>query len=544
MQVSELLNTEIFKALGWTIIHSMWQSLILFLVLKCVLLVIRKENSSYRYVSSLAILSSIVLCTFFTFFHEYKLFIGDGVDALKISGGPSGNHLKIPVHNETGVNVSGPGWSLGFLDFLNNISPYITLVWIIGMFFSYIRIINANFYLNKLRKLTGEIYINAGEKLEELCTRVNMHKKIKLIITAEASEPITFGHFKPVILLPLNYTLQVPMEQLEMILAHELSHIRRSDYLVNFFQSIAEAVYFFNPFFQSISGIVRQERECCCDDMASEICGNKKTMAIALANLKISISHPELALSAAPVQNQFSQRIHRLIYPAPHSKFSIKYSFYGLLLLTVIIISMTKCMRDHNRYNNLPESTNSFTQLLTDNQADHKIEILSYQKSNKDHEIFLVSTLKGNPLYAYLDGSVLPADELKHITDILYNKKTISEYDLMNMAPGAKKIRTNGSMQLNQEVESIYKIIIETKKKLTSGHSISLEKKLDSLNKQSSIRTDQIINLAMEDYKEDVKYIPVDVQLHEILTRIIVNKEYTPDDRKKLDELLRKKQTL
>ncbi len=102
------------------------------------------------------------------------------------------------------------------------------------------------------------------------------------------------------ILLPAATLLNLSLERLETVLAHELAHIRRYDYLVNMLQILAETLFFYQPAVWWISSRIRDERELCCDDLAVEICGDAVGYARALAKLeRLRITAPPLALSGA-----------------------------------------------------------------------------------------------------------------------------------------------------------------------------------------------------------------------------------------------------
>jgi hypothetical protein len=115
-----------------------------------------------------------------------------------------------------------------------------------------------------------------------------------------------------VIILPVAAVAQLPPAQVEAILAHELAHVRRHDYLVNLLQRLAEAVLFYHPAIWWISARVREEREHCCDDLAIEICGDRDSYALALAELETQrTTSPVLGLAATdgPLLN----RIRRIL---------------------------------------------------------------------------------------------------------------------------------------------------------------------------------------------------------------------------------------
>ena len=86
--------------------------------------------------------------------------------------------------------------------------------------------------------------------------------------------PTVIGWLRPVVLMPASALSGMGPQQLEAILAHELAHIRRHDYLVNLLQTVVETLLFYHPAVWWLSGRIRVERENCCDDLAVSLCGD------------------------------------------------------------------------------------------------------------------------------------------------------------------------------------------------------------------------------------------------------------------------------
>jgi len=541
MKIAGWLNTEIFKVIGWSIIHSIWQFLILFALLKVLLLLINRKSSTLRYYTGLIILGAAIICSVFTFLHEYRLFFDNGTQIITTATYPAKSGSVTTANFTPPVNITETAPGQVLLNLLNIASPYLTFGWIMGMLLYLIRIVNGSFYLNHLRKLVSVPHPEVTNKMMELNGKMRTGKSIKLIITHAIHEPLTFGWLKPVVLLPCSYVAQVPIEQLEMILAHELAHIKRYDYAINLIQTGFEAIYFYNPFFRAISNIIRDEREFCCDDMAASYCGDDKAMAIALTNLKVLTSYPHLALAATPVKNAFQQRINRLIYPTSKPKLSVKSSFFSLMVIMLTLVLLTKFVYGDKEASTLPSAADSIKQLLTDNQANFKETLLTYTKADKDHEIFLVSTIYGNPLYAYLDGIPATKKQMRQIARVMQQKRTVTMAEIAAAPKDSIEIRANRHSKIYMETDSLNKIIKQTKSAMAFHPSADLENKLKELNHQVDIRNKEEVSLSMQDYRSEVKNIPTDVKLHVLLTKIIQNKEYTPEERKELNDLARKK---
>ena len=131
-------------------------------------------------------------------------------------------------------------------------------------------------------------------------------------LAAEIASPFTARLFRPVIWLPLSLLTRLPTDQVEALLAHELAHIQRLDWLWNGLQCVLESLLFFHPGAWWLSRRIRQEREHACDDLAVAACGNAIALAEALAELELHRHHfPRLVLAAHG--GSLMKRITRLL---------------------------------------------------------------------------------------------------------------------------------------------------------------------------------------------------------------------------------------
>ena len=119
-----------------------------------------------------------------------------------------------------------------------------------------------------------------------LSKRLHISRPIRLLESAMVEVPTVIGWLRPVVLMPASALAGMAPEQLEAILAHELAHIRRHDYLVNLLQTLVETLLFYHPAVWWLSRRIRIERENCCDDLAVSLCGDPYAYAKALADLE------------------------------------------------------------------------------------------------------------------------------------------------------------------------------------------------------------------------------------------------------------------
>jgi hypothetical protein len=156
--------------------------------------------------------------------------------------------------------------------------------------------------------------------VENLTARMHVSRRVRLLQSTLVDVPTMLGAFKPLILLPLAAATAMPLEALEALLAHELAHIRRHDYLVNLLQSVTETLLFYHPAVWWISAQIRQEREHCCDDLAIALTGNRLQYAKALASMESMRTSPRRfppQLSLAARGAALLPRIRRLLGQAP-----------------------------------------------------------------------------------------------------------------------------------------------------------------------------------------------------------------------------------
>jgi hypothetical protein len=118
--------------------------------------------------------------------------------------------------------------------------------------------------------------------------------------------------------LPLALLTQMPSDQVEALLAHELAHVARLDWCWNALQCAIESVLFHHPGMWWLSRRIREEREHACDDLAVAVCGDPVVLAEALAALqrrRRTFAIPSLALAAEG--GSLMKRVAHLLSVAP-----------------------------------------------------------------------------------------------------------------------------------------------------------------------------------------------------------------------------------
>jgi beta-lactamase regulating signal transducer with metallopeptidase domain len=309
-----LLAIQLPEMIGITILHSLWQITLLWIVLITVLKLWPKASSTIRYGIAIATLILCVVAIAATAIYQSRLHeVQEEVSALSISNGENMRTANITVKQTVLSRI---------MDALDACTPIVAWGWCAGLVVMGLRFGGSFFYLKTLRAKRNIEAVSDGcmQELERLSKALGMKCQVAIASSRRISTPLALGSFSPIILLPAGLLAGLSTAQIEAILVHELYHIKRRDYIINICQAIVEAILFYHPAIWHINNIIREERENCCDDQTLRFCGDPITYARVLTQIQeINTStKPTLAMSATgPNSGNFSKRIKRLfnIYP-------------------------------------------------------------------------------------------------------------------------------------------------------------------------------------------------------------------------------------
>ncbi|REL37042.1 M56 family metallopeptidase [Thalassotalea euphylliae] len=261
------------QALTMTLLHFLWQGLVIAGVLKIALSLISVQRSRLRYgLSCLAMGVNLLLpiATFNYLFQPSNSSILSPTNSMPIA---QFQHVLQQQHGVT--------WYSQSLDYL----PYLSVAWFVCVLFLTSKLL---IEVTTTGRLARNQTIPTDPKLlarfSELAAQIGLNHTPRLVISLKAQVPMAIGWLKPVVLMPAQMLMGLNQAQLEMLLLHELAHIRRYDYLVNFLQTLIEILLFFHPAVIWVSKQMRQEREYCTDDIAVAHCGNAVAYAHTLAD--------------------------------------------------------------------------------------------------------------------------------------------------------------------------------------------------------------------------------------------------------------------
>jgi beta-lactamase regulating signal transducer with metallopeptidase domain len=199
---------------------------------------------------------------------------------------------------------------------LSFLFPWVVAAWSLGVLLLTARLLGGWWIIQRLRRSGRNAAIPEWQpRLRAIARRLGVSRPVRLLRSAIVQVPTAMGWLRPVILLPASTLSGLSPKQIESILAHELAHIRRHDYVVNLLQSLVETLLFYHPVVWWVSRRIREERELCCDDLAVVVAGDPLLYADALARLEVLRGEATLALAANG--GSLLTRIARLIGTPP-----------------------------------------------------------------------------------------------------------------------------------------------------------------------------------------------------------------------------------
>ena len=297
----ETLVQQFIKAFGWSILNSLWQSAIIYGILFIVMLILPKLGSKHRH--NLAF--SAIALMFFVFCYNLgeQLVLTKRIHQLPVTA----QQIQLSQYfNNLPETFSSKA---------ERYFPLIVVAYILGILLQ-LSII-AKGYL-QLSKLKNENLSATPENwrliFENIIAKLGIKKKVRFDLSSVVNVPLVIGYLKPVVLFPLALVNELDSDQVEAILIHELSHIRRHDFLLNLIKTAIETILFYNPFVWMAGRFIHIEREHACDDLVLKTTGKPLKYAHALLKLELikDNNSPAFALAATGKTQNLYQRIKRI----------------------------------------------------------------------------------------------------------------------------------------------------------------------------------------------------------------------------------------
>jgi beta-lactamase regulating signal transducer with metallopeptidase domain len=344
-------------ALGWALVHFLWQGAALALLLAVGLAVTRTAAAHTRYMLSLLTLAAMLILPLATGIglHNRRNVTPAAASAAitslaaidpSPSPSPSESRPSGPAADaDRGVTSQPLGRTnrlTGIREVLTPALPWLVIAWVIGVVVLSVRLGHGWLSARRLRTTgTRSTAESLQQTLSRLATRMRVSRPVQLLESMLVEVPAVIGWLRPVILVPASALTGLTAQQLEVLLAHELAHVRRYDYVVNLVQCAIETLLFYHPAVWWVSRRVREERENCCDDLVVELCGDRRLYAAALVEMeRLRPATPRLALAATG--GSLLQRVQRLIVPpAARREFFPRWSagLAGVVAVTVALMA-------------------------------------------------------------------------------------------------------------------------------------------------------------------------------------------------------------
>ncbi len=294
------LNPMLIEQLGLSLLHFLWQGALIGLLYASTLPLTRNTTARSRYAIAVLTLAALAAAPALTL----ALLQSAGAGATTTSASAAaGAEAAIRSLQVTGSSTAG-GIS---------IMHWVVATWLAGVLLLSARLLLGWHFLRRLRR-TADFTAAAAlrPRLRTLLQHLDIRRPVALAVSAHIQSPVVIGWLKPLVLLPPAIVTGLPSRQLEMVLAHELAHVRRLDHLVNLCQTVIETVLFYHPVVRWVSRRIRIERENACDDLAVTVTDDRLAYVEMLASLEqLRYRGPKLALAVH--DGQMLSRIRRLV---------------------------------------------------------------------------------------------------------------------------------------------------------------------------------------------------------------------------------------
>ena len=262
----------LINAMGWSIIHSLWQGASLYIILYGLFLIFYNWSADTKYKIAF-LFQCLIFISFVTTIIKTLHFSSNAILSDSTSQREFYDYIE---------KLQKANWSI------TKVFPYLVILYTIGILIQTFLCIKSFDWLKKIKHCSSQVIPSEWlEKLEEIKIRHKISSKVCLLISPKIEGAITFGVLKPLIIFPTAYINNITHEEAEAILLHEIAHIKRNDYFFNIILISIETILFFNPFVWLVSRHIKTEREQSCDDFVTKHIPNPIIYAKILLHVEI-----------------------------------------------------------------------------------------------------------------------------------------------------------------------------------------------------------------------------------------------------------------
>lgn len=328
--MTALSQSDLLQALGWAIVNSLWQMALLWILFPGILILFKIERSSHK-----TLLASLFLLSGFAWFI---------ITFVSIFTKTYWGTIITPA-----VTVLYPDESI--YNWLHNALPVTSVLYFILLIFPLIRFFRNYRFVQIIRtKGLKKIEVDWRIFITKVAGWMGVRRPVQIWISDNISSPVTVGFFKPVILVPLAAMNHLTPQQMEAVLLHELSHIRRYDYLVNLVINFIQTILYFNPFVKLFVKTIEREREKSCDETVVQFQYDTHEYASALLILeKTNHATRPLAIAASGRKSDLMQRIEVILGIHQKTNFSLN-RLAGLMsgFLCIVVLNVLLIFAKHS----------------------------------------------------------------------------------------------------------------------------------------------------------------------------------------------------
>lgn len=435
--IYKLIPENICNAIGWTIFHSLWQGVLISIILGISILLVDKKSARFRYALAAFSMLLMFISSVITFSKVYQQ------EPTSFSAKANTFIVYQNMLDESQTAGAAQNKTDSFFQSLKNIQKYfenylplIVTVWLAGLLIFAIRFLGGIFYIHRLKtRGIRPVGLELESQIRQMSDKINFERPINIFESVLVHVPITIGYLKPVILMPLGIIGGLPQSQIEAIIAHEIAHIKRYDFIINIFQTLAETIFFFHPAIWWISSFIRAERENCCDDIAIELCGNPVEYSKALVNIQeMNNNESPFALAAIGKRNNLFRRIKRMNEnKKPNLRYGIKFALFAILILFIAIVSLysSNTYGSESKHVNAASFINPFAPIenlfIPGNTESERTTVAFHDTTNfrkgkrtfrfnendgDDNKSYKAKLNNGKLEELYIDGEEIPQNEL------------------------------------------------------------------------------------------------------------------------------------
>lgn len=292
-------------SLGWTLVHFLWQGLLLGAACWLLMHQLRRASASARYWTGMAMLGAMLAAPVATFIHLYE----PAVAAAGAAQATAGTWITL-VSGDAGPDL---------VSRVEGLLPWAVVAWLVGVLLNGARL---TVDLARVRRLATRELRPLPLELERVVARLKralgVRDAVRVMESVQVSVPMVVGWLMPIVLIPPSAMMGLTARQLELIISHELAHVRRLDYLFNLMQVLVETLLFYHPAVAYVSRCVRAERENCCDDVVVAHTGDSIAYARALTEVEGLRCSSGMQVAVAATGAHLRGRVQRLVaLPAP-----------------------------------------------------------------------------------------------------------------------------------------------------------------------------------------------------------------------------------